>query len=139
MKALLSALCAVVLIVSLSFQATSDEPKDVDPVVESNPFGDLLSTLKEAYRLRLGEYKGGGSASVDVIRVNKELYDAERRVLIAGRKTEPQEKFTARAREIEAIAEEQLANGAGSRADFLDARAGRLQAELALYNATKSN
>ncbi len=136
MQRLISALGVIVLTALLAFQATSDEPMPPGPVTKS-PYRELRSTLNEAYRLRLEEYKAGRSTPANVIRVNQELYDIERRVKIVGKETEPQEKYVARAQAIEEVANAQFTNGTGSKVDFLDAKAARLRAEMELYSAAK--
>ncbi len=60
MQRLISALGVIVLTALLAFQATSDEPMPPGPVTKS-PYRELRSTLNEAYRLRLEEYKAGRS------------------------------------------------------------------------------
>ncbi len=126
----------------LAVQSRSDELQVDNERIHgriNHAYGDLLSTLKESYGLRLDDYKAGGVATLaSLIRVNAELYEVQRQVRMVGRETEPQQNYLTRAREVEAVAEQNVDNGSGSRMDYLDAKASRHPAELELRRATKS-
>ena len=131
----------LVLAIAVSSQVRSERPEDETDRIHGKvdyPYMDLRSTLKEAYGLRLTELKGGGATPSPVIRVSEELYKQERGVRIVGQELAAQERFLARAKEVEAIAESSLEKGNGTRVDYLDAKASRHRAEIELRVAKKS-
>lgn len=131
----------LILTVVLSLQVRSNDAQGDAVRIHgktNHAYGDLLSTMRESFRLRLDEFKGGDSTPSSIIRVNAELYDQERRIQIVGKELAAQEQFLTRAKEIEAIAEHNVDTGTGSRMDYLDAKASRHRAEIELRSAAKT-
>jgi outer membrane protein TolC len=141
MKTACASVAVLLLATTFAFDAQSDEPANpTKTVADQTELGkQLIQTLEEIYKLRLAEYQERGTSDcVRLIDSNRELFEAQLHSVSASQRESVAQRFLARSKEIETIANLALKNGTGTMVSVLEAKASRLRAttELAVISAS---
>ncbi|WP_430452361.1 hypothetical protein [Rhodopirellula europaea] len=141
MKTACASVAVLLLATTFAFDAQSDEPATPTKTVagQTELGKQLIQTLEEIYKLRPAEYQQGQAADcVCLIDRNRELFDAQLHSVAASQRESVAQRFLARSKEIEHIANMNLNNGTGTMVSVLEAKASRLRAttELAVISAS---
>lgn len=134
MKRFTVALLLVCSLAPLALYAKTDNKPPKNEVIPSLE-EQLRDTLRLAFNGRFADFKSGRSSLVNLIRINRELYEAEIACAEAAERLAIHKAYVDRAMEFERFAELGEKAGVGTRTDVLEAKAARLTAMIEINAA----